>query len=39
MKFNKKTDVEDMCEDVFIRYKVQKTNELRKREDAVSSKD
>lgn len=39
MKFNKNRDAEDMCEDVFRRYKVQKTNELRKREEVVSSKD
>jgi hypothetical protein len=39
MKFNKNHDVEDMCEDVFMRYNAHKTNEIKKKEDAVSFKD
>lgn len=31
MKFNKNTDVEDMCEDVFTRYKAHKINDFRKK--------
>ena len=39
MNFNKPSDVEDMCEDVFRRYKVQKTNEFTKKEKFLNSKD